>query len=137
MIFAQKAIFVFEGHRCNCNIQICDNSKSIIKMGSKGYKWSSLNAPGTEKTLPHHYWKLNEFPISLFTPLAWAHNRNWPPNINLREMKNCQSKLGLRVCKRFSLYAFIDQYINIIIKDSHYRQITAGRTRYILYCMTT
>ena len=34
------------------------------KMGLKGCKWSSLNAPGTETPLPHPYWKLQEFPFS-------------------------------------------------------------------------
>ena len=35
MIFAQEAIIVFEGHRCNCNIQISDNSKSSISYHSE------------------------------------------------------------------------------------------------------
>ena len=33
------------------------------KMGLKGCKWSSLNAPGTQTPLSHLYWKLQEFPF--------------------------------------------------------------------------
>ena len=36
------------------------------KIGLKGCKWSSLNAPGTETPLSHPYWKLQEFPFSIF-----------------------------------------------------------------------
>ena len=35
-------------------------------MGLKGYKWSSLNAPGTETPQSHSYWELGEFPFSIF-----------------------------------------------------------------------
>ena len=33
------------------------------KMGLKGCKWSSLNAPGTETPQSHPYWVLGEFPF--------------------------------------------------------------------------
>ena len=47
-------------------IQIFQN-----KMGLKGSKWSSLNAPGTETTpLSHPYLKLEEFPFSHHWPLG-------------------------------------------------------------------
>ena len=33
------------------------------KMGLKGCRWSSLNAPGTETPQSHPYWELGEFPF--------------------------------------------------------------------------
>ena len=43
-------------------VQQMENYKN--KMGLKGCKWSSLNAPGTETPLSYPYWKLEEFPFS-------------------------------------------------------------------------
>ena len=40
------------------------------KMGLKGCKWSSLNAPGTETPQSHPYWELGEFPFSIISPLG-------------------------------------------------------------------
>ena len=34
------------------------------KMGLKGYKWSNLNAPGTQMPLPHVFLELEELPFS-------------------------------------------------------------------------
>ena len=34
------------------------------KMGLKGCKWSSLNAPGTETPQSYPYWELGVFPLS-------------------------------------------------------------------------
>ena len=40
------------------------------KMGLKGCKWSSLNAPGTETPLSHPFLELGEFPFSKISPLG-------------------------------------------------------------------
>ena len=40
------------------------------KMGLKGYKWSSLNAPGTETLLSYPYGELGEFPFPIISPLG-------------------------------------------------------------------
>ena len=40
------------------------------KLGSKGGKWSSLNAPGTENPLSHSILKLPESPFSIISPLG-------------------------------------------------------------------
>ena len=40
------------------------------KIGLKGCKWSSLNAPGTEPPQSHPYLELGEFPIPIFSPLG-------------------------------------------------------------------
>ena len=40
------------------------------KMGSKGCKWSSLNAPGTQTPLSHPILKLDEFPFLHISPLG-------------------------------------------------------------------
>ena len=40
------------------------------KIGLKGCKWSSLNAPGTETPLSHPILKLEEFPFLHIRPLG-------------------------------------------------------------------
>ena len=40
------------------------------KMGLKGCKWSSLNAPGTETPQSHPYWELGEFLFPIIGPLG-------------------------------------------------------------------
>ena len=40
------------------------------RMSSKGCKWSSLNAPGTENPLSHQVLELGEFPFSIISPLG-------------------------------------------------------------------
>ena len=37
--------------------------KFLNKIGLKGCKWSTLNAPGTETPQSHPYWELGEFPF--------------------------------------------------------------------------
>ena len=46
------------------------------KIGSKGCKGSSLNAPGTQSPLSHPILKLGEIPFLIIGP--WG-NKNWPP----------------------------------------------------------
>ena len=40
------------------------------KIGLISCKWSSLNAPGTEKPLPHSGWENSIFPFSAFLSLG-------------------------------------------------------------------
>ena len=40
------------------------------KMGLRGCKWSSLNAPGTENPLSHPLFGLDEFPFPIIGPLG-------------------------------------------------------------------
>ena len=40
------------------------------KRGSKGCKWSSLNAPGTQSPLSHPILKLDDFPFPIIGPLG-------------------------------------------------------------------
>ena len=45
--------------------------KYKYKMGLKGCKWSSLNAPGTETPLCHPFVELGKFPFLSISPLGW------------------------------------------------------------------
>ena len=72
------------------------------KLGLKGCKWSSLNAPGTHTPLSHSVLELH---FSLFSLLALWGNKNWPPSIKVQEMENSMNKLGLKCCKVSSLNA--------------------------------
>ena len=40
------------------------------KIGSKGCKWSSLNAQGTKNPLSHPLFELEEFPFPIIGPLG-------------------------------------------------------------------
>ena len=71
------------------------------KMGLNDYKWSTLNAPDTQNQLSHPYLELGELPFLL---ALWG-NKNWPLSIKVREMENCQNKMGLKGCKWSSLNA--------------------------------
>ena len=66
----------------------------------EGYKWSSLNAPGTKNPLSHGGWKNSLFPL-----LALWGNKNWPPSIMVQQIENCKNKMGLKGCKCSSLSA--------------------------------
>ena len=72
------------------------------KMGLKGCKWPSLNAPGTQTPLSHSFL---EFEISIFSLLALWGNKNWPPRIKMKQIENCQNKMSLKGCKSSSLNA--------------------------------
>ena len=72
------------------------------KMGLKGCKWSSLNAPGTQTPLSH---SVLEMDFSLFSLAALWGNRNWPPSMKVRQIENELNKIGLNWCKRSSLNA--------------------------------
>ena len=62
------------------------------KMGLNGWKWSSLNAPGTHTPLSHSILELDS---SLFSLLAHWANKNWPPSMKVQQIENCQNKIGL------------------------------------------
>ena len=66
------------------------------------YKWSSLNAPGTETPLSHSLLGLEEFPFPL---LALWGNKNWPPSMNVKKLLKYGKKIGLMGCKCSSLNA--------------------------------
>ena len=54
------------------------------KMGSKGCKWSSLNAPGTQSPLSHPILKLDEIPFlhkELIVVRQSLTTRHVPPNL--------------------------------------------------------
>ena len=72
------------------------------KMGLKGCNWSSLNVPGTQTPLSHSVLGLDFSPFSL---LALWGNKNWPPSIKVKQIENCQNKVGLEGCKWSSLNA--------------------------------
>ena len=74
------------------------------KMGLKGCKWSSLNAPGTQTPLSHSVLELHPS-LLLFSLLALWGNKNWPPSIKMKQIENCQNKMGLKGCKWPSLKA--------------------------------
>ena len=52
------------------SMKVKELEKFLDKMGLKGCKWSSLNAPGTETPQSHPYWELGEFPFSIISPLG-------------------------------------------------------------------
>ena len=81
-------------------VKILENSHN--KRGLKGCKWSSFNAPGTQTPLSHSVLELD---ISLFSLLALWGNKNWPPSMKVKQIENCQNKMGLKWCKWFSLNA--------------------------------
>ena len=84
------------------SIKIKQIENCQIKIGLKGCKWSSLNAPGTQAPLSH---SLLEWDFSLFSLLALWGNKNWPPSIKMKQIENCQNKMGLKGCKWSSLNA--------------------------------
>ena len=51
----------------------------------KGFKWSSLNAPGTKTPLSHPILKLGEFPIPPLLAL-WG-NKNWPRSMEVKKVQ--------------------------------------------------
>ena len=74
----------------------------LNKSSFKGCKWSIFNAPGTQTPLSHSVLKLQ---FSLFSLLALWGNKNWPPSIKVKQIENCQNKMGLKGCKWSSLNA--------------------------------
>ena len=72
------------------------------KRGSKGYKWSSLNAQGTGNPLSHPLLGLGELHFPIIGPQG---NKNWPPSMKVKKLENFQNKRGLMGCKRPSLNA--------------------------------
>ena len=54
------------------------------KMGLKGCKWSSLNAPGTETPQSYPYWERENLPTPIISPLQWG-NKNWLPSMKVKE----------------------------------------------------
>ena len=72
------------------------------KMGLKGCKWPSLNSPRTHTPLSHSFLELEIF---LFSLLALLGNKKWPPSIKMKQIENCQNKMGLMGCKWSSLNA--------------------------------
>ena len=68
-----------------------------------GCKWSSFNAPGTGNPLSHIVLGLDYFPF--FPLLALWDNKNWPPSMKVKKLKNFQNKRGLMGCKGSSLNA--------------------------------
>ena len=78
-------------------IENCQN-----KMGLKGCKWSSLNAPGTQTPWSHPFLKLD---ISPFPIIGLWGNKKWAPSIKVKKIENCQNKMGLKGCKWSSLNA--------------------------------
>ena len=76
------------------------------KSGSKGCKWSSLNAPGTENPLSHPLLGLEDFPFPYISPiLALWGNKNRPPSMKVEKLKKFQNKMGLKGCYWSSLNA--------------------------------
>ena len=69
-------------------------------MGSMGCKWFGLNAPVTENPLSHSILKLDESTFPFLAP--WG-NKNWPPSMNLKELKIFWNKMGSMGLKRSSL----------------------------------
>ena len=61
-----------------------------------GFKWSSLNAPGTENPLSHSVLKLEEFPLPIIG--LWG-KKIGLPSMNIREVKRFPSKVGLNGLK--------------------------------------
>ena len=72
------------------------------KMGLKGCKWSSLNAPGTETPQSHPYWELGDSPFPL---LALWGNKIGLPSMKVKKFEKFQNKIGLKGCKWSSLNA--------------------------------
>ena len=70
------------------------------KMGLKGCKWSSMNAPGTRTPLSHPFLELDFSPFSL---LALWGNKKWPPSIKVKQIEIFQNKMGSKCCKWSSL----------------------------------
>ena len=72
-------------------IKMKQTETSMNKMGLMGCKWSSLNATGTHNPLCHPIPELGDFP---FLATLWG-NKNWPPNIKIKQMGNSKNKIGL------------------------------------------
>ena len=72
------------------------------KMGLKGCKWFSLNAPGTQTPLCHSILDLD---YSLFSLLDLWGNKNWPSSIKVKKIESVWNKMGLKSCKWLSLNA--------------------------------
>ena len=53
------------------------------KRGSRGCKWSSLNAPGTGNPLSHPILELDEFHFPIIG--LWG-NKNWPPSMKVKKL---------------------------------------------------
>ena len=54
--------------RINKKMEQIENFQN--KMGLKGCKWSSLNAPGTENPLSHSFLELGKPPFLTISPLG-------------------------------------------------------------------
>ena len=57
----------------------------LNKIGLTGYKWSSLNAPGTHTPLSCPFLNLGEFPF--LSVLALWGNKNLPPSIKVKKLE--------------------------------------------------
>ena len=71
-----------------------------IKMGLKGCKWSSLNAPGICTSHFHPFLGLGN---SLFSQLALWGNKKWAPSIRVEKLEICQNKMGSKIFNWSSL----------------------------------
>ena len=70
------------------------------KIGTKGCKWSSLNATGTETIIHIGSWENSPFSL-----LALWGNKNGLPSMKVKELEKFQNKMGLKGCKWSSLNA--------------------------------
>ena len=58
------------------------------RIGSKGCKWSYLNAPGTKST------QFGRIPLNHFQPSPLWGNKNWPPNVKVEKLENLGNTIG-------------------------------------------
>ena len=84
------------------------------KIGSTGWKLSSLNAPGTETPFCHPVMVNSFFPFS--ASLLWG-NKNWPPRVEVKKFENLGNKIGFTNCKWSSLNA---QGTEILVSHSEW-----------------
>ena len=57
------------------------------ELGLKGFKWTSLNAPGTETPLSHPILELGEFPFLTIGPLLLGYKK-WLPSMKVEKYEN-------------------------------------------------
>ena len=106
-IFSLFSLFALMGNKNwppSIKMKQIENYKN--KMGLKGCKWSSLNAPGTQTCVSHSVLELD---FLLFSLLALWGNKKWPPSIKMKQIENCQNKMGWKGCKWSSLNALSTQ----------------------------